>query len=381
MELNKENTKKIIGILAFGISFYFILQNIVVVKNIIDNIIDILSPFLFGAGLAFIVNIPLKMFESKLFKPKKMKNGRVRQNKLKRPISILLSVIFIIIIITLIVKLIIPQIISVIVMFITDIPDIAYNIKEYAIELTKQYPDISEQIRSIEINWDAVTADSFKFIRNLASSLVTSSIGVVINIIGGIFNTIITIIFALYILVSKEKLVDQSKKFIQAYFSEKTAKYILEICSLSKKTFHNFITGQCIEAIILGGLCFVAMLILRIPFASTVSVLVGVTALVPIVGAIIGMVIGVILILSVSPIKALVFLISLLILQQIETNIIYPKIVGNSIGLPGIWVLLAVAVGGSLGGMLGLIIGLPLVSVMYTILKNDVKRRLKEKNA
>lgn len=379
MELNKENIKKIIGMIAFGIILYFVLQNIIVLQNIFANIIGILSPFLFGAGIAFILNIPMDMFERRLFKPKKMKNGKVKQNKLKRPISIVLSCILIILMISFIIKLVIPQLISVIFMFIREIPDLAYDIKEWAIHLTEQYPDISSQIQSIEINWDKITNDLIAFVSNLASTLVTSSIGFAISVIGGIFDSIVAVVFAIYILTSKENLKNQAKKIIQAYFPTKKAKRILEICSLSKDTFYNFITGQCTEAVVIGVLCFLGMLILRLPFAATISILVGVTALIPIVGAFIGIIIGAILILSIAPIKSVIFIIYLVILQQVESNAIYPKVVGNSVGLPGMWVLMAVIVGGNLGGILGLLIGLPAVSVLYTIFKNDVHTRLKKK--
>ena len=379
MEFNKENVKKIIGIISFGIILYFCLQNIVAIKNAIVYVIEMLSPFWIGAGLAFILNLPMRALERRLFKLKKMKNGKVKHNRFKRPICIILSFILAIVVIGFIIKLVIPQLISVIFMFLSEVPGLAYDIKEWAIELTKQYPDISNQIQTIEIDWNGIVNDAISFVSNLASSLVTSSIEFIIGLIGGIFNAIISIVFAVYILMSKEKLVAQFKKIIRAYFPTEKAKYILEICTLSKTTFNNFITGQFLEAIILGSLCFIGMLILRLPFAATISILVGVTALIPIIGAFLGIIIGAVLILSIVPIKAVVFIVFLLILQQFETNIIYPRVVGNSVGLPGMWVLVAVAVGGSLGGMLGLIIGLPTVSVLYTILRNDVYQRLKEK--
>lgn len=379
MELNKENVKKIIGIMAFGIILYVGLQNIAIIKVAIGYVLEVLSPFLIGAGLAFVLNIPMSALEKKLFKPKKMKNGTMKQSRLKRPICIVLAFILMIVLIGFIIRLVIPQLISVIFMFLREIPEMAYNAKEWAIELTKQYPDISNQIQSIEINWNNLVNDMISFVSNLASGLVTSSIGFIIGLIGGIFNAIISIVFAVYILISKEKLSNQFKRVIQAYLSEEKANYILEIGRLSKKTFNNFITGQFTEAIILGTLCFLGMVLLKLPFAATISILVGVTALIPIVGAFLGVIIGAVLIVSIVPIKAAIFVAFLLILQQFETNVIYPRVVGNSVGLPGMWVLVAVAVGGNLGGMLGLILGLPTVSVIYTIFRNDVNQRLKQK--
>lgn len=379
MELNKENIKKIIGIISFSIILYFVLQNIGAIRNIVANILGILSPFLIGAGIAFVLNIPMKFFEEKLLKPKKMKNGKMKQSKLKRPISILFSFILIILLISFVIKLVIPQLISVIIMFISEVPDFLYDVKDWAIEMTKQYPDISSQIQRIEINWQQLTNDVISLVSNLASGLVTSSIGFMVGLIGGIFNAIISIIFAMYILISKEKLAEQFKKIVRAYWPEEKAKYLLEISVLSQNTFYNFITGQCTEAVVIGILCFLGMVLLKLPFAATISVLVGVTALIPIVGAFIGVIVGAILILSIAPIKSIIFIVFLIILQQIETNVIYPKVVGDSVGLPGMWVLVAVVVGGSLGGMLGLLLGLPTISVLYTIFRNDVHKRLQKK--
>ena len=315
----------------------------------------------------------------KLWKTKTSKKGTVKKSKMKRPISILISLILIFFIISFIIKLVIPQLISVIVMFAGNIPDLAYDIKEWALSLTQQYPEVRDQISSIEINWDQIINELMNFVKNFAGSLVTSSIGFVVSVIGGIFDAIVSLVFAIYILMSKEKLAEQLKKIVKAYFSEEKANYILEVCALSKNTFTNFITGQCTEAVILGTLCFLGMLLLRLPYAATIAILVGVTALIPIVGAFIGIIIGAILILSVSPIKAVIFIVFLVILQQIESNAIYPKVVGDSVGLPGMWVLVAVVVGGSLGGMLGLLLGLPSVSVLYAIFRKDVYKRLKLK--
>ena len=379
MDLNKDNVKKIIGIIAFAMVLAFVLQNLATIKDILFNFINIIAPFLYGAAIAFILNIPMSWFEKKLFKPKKMKNGKIRTSKLKRPISILLSFIVFILVISFVIKLIIPQLISVIIMCIKDIPQVAYDVKEWAIDLTRQYPDISNQIKTIEIDWTQITNDMINVVKGLTGSLVTSSIGVVISFIGGIFDTIVAIVFSVYILTSKEKLNLQYDKIIKAYFSEKNAKYILDIGDLSKSTFCNFITGQATEALILGFLCFLGMLIFRLPYSATIAVLVGVTALIPIVGAFIGAIIGSILILSISPMQSVIFIIFLVVLQQIESNLIYPKVVGNSVGLPGMWVLVAVVIGGNLGGVLGLLIGLPLISVVYTIFRNDVNNRIEKK--
>lgn len=379
MELDKKTTRKILGIITFAIVLYFVLQNIETAKSIVGNVFDVISPFIFGVALAFVVNLPMKMFERHLFKPKKLKNGQVKERKFKRPISIMLSFALIILIIAIVIKLVIPQLISVIVMFVKEVPGLAYDIKEWAVNITGQYPDISNVIQGININWEKIANDLIEFASSLAGNVVTSSIGFVVSLVGGIFDFFVTVVFAVYMLTSKEKLKDQMKKIVRAYFPEEKAKNILEICRLSKNTFANFLTGQCTEAVILGVLCFLGMLVLRLPFAATISILIAVMALIPIVGAFIGIIVGAILILSISPVKALIFVIFVLLLQQFEGNVIYPRVVGSSVGLPGMWVLFAVVVGGGFGGVFGLLIGLPTISVLYTVFRNDVNKRLKEK--
>ena len=235
--------------------------------------------------------------------------------------------------------------------------------------------DIKNAIQNINIDIEKIKNQSIEG----AINLFTSSLGIIGGIFSGITNLIISIIFAIYMLISKEKIRKLTKNIIYAYIPEQKAKNIIKILRLSRDTFRKFITGQCIEACILGSLCALGMLILNIPYAITIGVLVGVTAIIPIVGAFLGVIVGAILIISVEPIKAVVFIIFFLILQQIEGNLIYPKVVGNSVGIPGLLVLFAVTVGGSLYGIVGMLLGLPVVSILYTMLKEDVSRRLEQK--
>ena len=201
-------------------------------------------------------------------------------------------------------------------------------------------------------------------------------ISIVIGVIGVVINLIISIIFAIYILTSKEKLQSQFIRILKAYLNKEQLEKILEIGRTSNKIFKNFFTVQCLEATILGSLCIIGMLILKIPYAVPIGILIGVTALIPVVGAFIGIIIGAVLIVSVNPIKVITFVVFVLILQQFEGNVIYPKVVGGSVGLPGMWVLVAVTIGGSLFGIVGMLLGVPVFSVVYTIFKNDVDKRL-----
>lgn len=370
MKFDKENTKQLLKIIIIGIFVYWILNNLEMVKTVFGNIFNVLFPFILGCCIAFIFNLPMKFFEKLLSKNKKSKI----KPKFKRFLSIILSILSIVLAVILLIKLIIPQLINVGTLIIEQIP--------YYTEQIKNIEDKSlenETIKNIiqDINIDTET------IRNTLMGnikmLLISSINVISGMIIGVANFIISVVFAIYLLLSKEKLKDWSKKIIFAYLPNKKAQYVLKISRLSSSTFKRFIIGQLTEACILGVLCFLGMLILRIPYSATVGALVGFTALIPIAGAFIGVTIGALLIVAVDPIKALVFIIFFLILQQIEGNVIYPKVVGNSVGLPGMLVLFAVAVGGSLFGIVGMLIGLPIVSIIYTILREDVNMRLKRK--
>ena len=209
--------------------------------------------------------------------------------------------------------------------------------------------------------------------------MLSSTVSVASSVIGGVVNFILAFTFSIYVVHQKERLGSQAKRLLYAYLPEARSDRIIEILSLSHKTFSNFITGQFTEAIILGALCFVGMSIFRFPYALMISVLVGFTALIPIVGAFIGTIVGALLIVTVSPIQALWFILFILVLQQIEGNLIYPRVVGTSVGLPGIWVLVAVTAGGSLYGIVGMLFSVPVSSVLYCLLRETVRRRVKER--
>lgn len=377
MNLDKENMKKITKILLIAILFYWGLQNISVAFEFISKIFEVLSPFIIGACLAFLINIPMQFFEKKI--SKKDKKGKIIRKKWRRVIALILAVIVLILVFSLIIGVVIPELFNVLKIFIGYLPEVANNIKEFAVDITQKYPDVNKQIMNIDIDFESVAKEAIEFITNVSGNLISSSVQVISGVINFVVNGIISIIFAIYILFSKEKLISQSKKIVYAFCDENKTNYILKICNLSNTTFYNFIKGQCIEAVILGTLSAIGMLLLQIPYAITIGILIAFTALIPVVGAFIGIVIGCVLILAVEPVKALVFIIFILILQQFEGNVIYPKVVGKSVGLPGIWVLLAVTVGGSVAGIIGMVIGLPVVSVIYTMIKDETNERLEKR--
>ena len=375
-ELDKKNVKKIILIVAFGVILYWTLQNLETVGNAIGFVIQLIFPFIMGLALAFLLNIIVNLIENKILVFKKQ--GKF-MTKIKRPLSITLSVILLLAIMCFILFLVVPELINTFSIFAQNIPTVGENIKQWAQQMTVDYPKISEQIKNINIDWNTVNQNLLKYAQSGVSTILNTSINFIVATISGVVNFVIGFIFAIYILLQKEKLIRQAKKILYAYLPNKRAHKIIHTASLANKTFNNFMTGQLTEAFILGFLCFIGMLILRIPYALTISVLIGFTALIPLVGAFLGAGIGVILIVVSSPIKAVVFVIFIIVLQQIEGNLIYPKVVGNSVGLSGMWVMVAITIGVSTMGLVGMVICVPIASVIYTVMSERVNIRLRKK--
>lgn len=340
----------------------------------------IISPFLAGGAMAFVMNIPMRAFEEKLF-------GRWRgksAGKIKRPLCLTLSIVSLIVVIAVVVGTVVPQVVDTASEIGQKIPGFTNRVVESLDQLMKDYPELTEQIDSLkltEIKWDSVLDSIIDFLKNGAGDVLNSTVSVASGIISGIVNVVISFIFAIYILAQKEKLADQGRRILSAYLPEAVGAKALEICSLLYKNFSSFITGQCLEAVILGMMFVVSMTIFRMPYALMVGVLIAFTALIPIVGAFIGCAVGTFLILIDNPLQALWFVILFLVLQQIEGNLIYPKVVGNSVGLPAIWVLMAVSLGGSLFGISGMLFFIPLTSSCYALLRESVNSRNARKRA
>jgi len=370
--MDKKNSKKMFLLVFLAIITYWGINNLSIIGNCINKIVEIVFPFILGGGLAFILNIPMSFFEKKLEKLKYKKKSLIRNKKLLRTISLIFAIIVITIVLFIIVNLIVPELIDVIEILISNIPYYAEKISKFLENNTEHIKDINTLIEGTNFDTNSIKNE----LTGIISGLLSSSISIVIGVIGVVINLIISIIFAIYILTSKEKLQSQFIRILKAYLNKEQLEKILEIGRTSNKIFKNFFTVQCLEATILGSLCIIGMLILKIPYAVPIGILIGVTALIPVVGAFIGIIIGAVLIVSVNPIKVITFVVFVLILQQFEGNVIYPKVVGGSVGLPGMWVLVAVTIGGSLFGIVGMLLGVPVFSVVYTIFKNDVDKRL-----
>ena len=366
--MKRDIKKNIILIITYIALIIFVLVNFEKILSILGYIINIFSPFIFGAIVAFVLNVLVNFIERKLFGKMKKKTWL----KIKRPLSITISVVLVIFIIVFIMNLLIPQLKNSVSLFTDSLPtykeDIInimnkFNLEETTIKKVSDYLD----------NFGKVITD---YIKGNSKDVITVTTEVATSLIAIISKAVIAIVFAIYIIAQKETLKRQFNKLMSAYLKPRTVNRINKYASMANTTFSNFVTGQCLEALIFGSLCFLGMLILRLPYATTIAVLLGFTALIPVFGAFIGTFLGAFLILMISPIKAIIFVVFILVLQQIEGNLIYPKVVGKSVGLPGIWVLLSVTIGASVGGILGMLIATPLCSLLYILLRQAVNDRI-----
>lgn len=375
---DKTKLKQIRWLIVFTAVMILALMNSTAVLAGVAIGIRILKPFIYGGGIAFVLNILLKAYETKVFKKWKGKSAR----KLKRSVGILLSVITVLLIITLVIIAVIPQLAKTATELGNKIPLFVEGIIQKLEQWSVEYPGLKQQImqlENIEVNWETIIPNFVEFMKNgvgnMLYSTLSSTVSVAGSIISEVINFTIGIIFALYILIQKEKLSDQGKRILSAYLPEKVSSAIRDVMSRLYSNFTNFICGQCLEAVILGTLFIITMSIFKMPYATTIGTLIAFTALIPIVGAFIGCFVGAFMILINNPTQALLFIILFLILQQIEGNLIYPKVVGNSVGLPSIWVLVAVSLGGSLFGIPGMLFFIPVVSTVYSLLRDDVNLR------
>ena len=370
----KENKKEIMELILFTIVVIFFFINISEIWKLLEYIIAIFMPFIVGAMIAFVLNVLLNVIEKGINKLNRKNNKII--NRIKRPVSVLLTFIIILAVISLMLGLLIPELKNTTELFTKNFD----SYKEQSIVLLDKVGIKRKTINKLNNNIEDMTKELTDYISDNKEEVMKTSLGVASTVAGTITSLVLGIVFAIYILLKKEDLRRQIKKVMRAYLPEKKEKKIIEISELSNKIFGNFITGQCLEAVIIGVLCFIGMLLLNIPYASTISVLVGFTALIPVFGAFIGTIVGAFLILMVSPTKAIIFIIFILILQQLEGNLIYPKVVGKSVGLPGIWVLVALTIGASVYGILGMLISVPLCSILYSIIRTNVNDKIDQKN-
>lgn len=374
MDLNKKNMKKLYRLLVFAAFLCLTVIYIKEVTGMVVTLLDIVKPFIIGAAMAFVLNIPMRFIEKHCFGKSQNKYAV----KLKRPVSILLTLIAVFLLLTFVVLIVVPQITETIIELGHRIPVFVNQVILEAERIFAENPQLLaelQELENVEIDWSGMLSTLGGFLKNGVGSVVASTVNVAGSIIGGIVNVFVAFVFALYLLSGKEKLGNQADRTLKAFLSAKAYTRIKKVLAILNHNFSSFITGQCTEAVILGMMFLIVMSIFGFPYAVLIGVLITVTALIPIVGAFIGCAVGTFLIMIDDPVKALWFLVLFLVLQQIEGNLIYPHVVGSSVGLPSVWVLVAVSVGGSMMGVLGMLIFIPLVSTVYMLTREAVNTR------
>ncbi len=367
MDFNKNNIKKILGIITFTLVLLALLMNMGKVWSFLAFLWGILFPFILGFAMAFILNIPMTAIEQKLFP----KGG-----KPARPVSLVLSLVGVLAVLAIVIVVVIPQLGKTFDSISAGMATFLPQMQKWLEDIFRDWDMIEAYIKSLKFDWVNWLNGVKDFALSGAGSVVSYTMSATMTVINGVMTFFIAFVFSIYILIQKETLGRQCHKVIRAFLKPAAVEKVCYICSLSHRIFSKFITGQCLEALILGMMFLVSMTIFRMPYALLVGVLIAFTALIPMVGAFIGCCVGAFLIFMVNPMQAVFFIILFLVLQQIEGNLIYPHVVGNSVGLPSIWVLFAVTVGGKLMGIAGMLIFIPLMSVIYALFRDWVNQRV-----
>lgn len=364
----KNITIWLIGVVTACILIFLGVQNVGVVADAVSWTTGLVMPLILGLAFAVILNVPMRFFESHLWSRSK----KPSLCKLRRPLSFLISLVLIIGILVGIIWLVIPELVDAVKVIVQSIIDLVNELNAMSKEELAELP-----FGSILLNtdWDKILNTLQTWLKNQSGAIMNTAVGTISSLIGGIFDFFISFVFAIYILFSKDKLKAQAKRMIDVWVPKKFGEWSIHAASVTSENFRNFISGQSLEAVILGLLCMTGMLILKIPYAPMVSALVGVTALIPVVGGFIGAIVGAFMILTVEPIKAVIFVVFLIILQQLEGNLIYPKVMGSRVNLPGMWILASVTVGGGIAGPIGMLLSVPIASTIYVLLREATEKR------
>lgn len=375
MDISHLTVKKLRGLIVFTVLVLVGVWRFNIVLDALGFIGSILFPFVLGGAIGFIINVPMSFIEQKLFANKNMK-----QRKIARPLSLILTIILVVSVLLLVFFGVVPQLAKTFSTLGESISSFIPSMQGWIGDFTNNNPDIMEVVNEIEFDYESMVRWGMSLLGNGAGNIMNSTFAVASSLISGIATFFIAFSFACYVLIQKEKLHVQVRKVIFAFIPKGKAEALLEICSLTYKTFASFLAGQCLEAVILGSMFVITLTVLRMPYALLIGILIAFTALIPVFGAFIGCGVGTFLILIVNPKQALVFIIIFLLLQQFEGNFIYPHVVGNSVGLPSIWVLAAVSIGGKLMGVVGMLVFIPVSSVVYALFREVVYLKLKQQN-
>ena len=414
MQLNKQTFRKLLLLVGFGVLLNFAVQHLDTLDGAFSWFFAVVEPFVLGGVLAFILNVPMRAVERFLFPDKKpsvietvlIKEGELQDkagemlrqsipggkkpllqkkkrfdvSRIKRPVSLIVTLLLVAAVVALVFGIVLPELVRTGTNLVVSLPDYFDTAYLWVNKTLEDNPTLLAYVNDLvsQLDWEALSSRMLDFLQE--SELIQNIFGTASSLVGGVVTAFIGIVFAFYLLTRKEQLARQCKMILTAFLPVGVVKRVIRVASLTSSTFSHFLSGQCIEAVILGTLFVIAMSIFKFPYALLCGVLIGFTALVPIFGAFIGCIVSAFLILMIDPGRVIWFVVMFLVIQQLEGQLIYPHVVGSAVGLPSIWVLVAVTVGGSMFGIMGMLFFIPLSSVLYALLREAVYRRLRRKN-
>ena len=366
------------GLILFTVLLYTGLQNTKLFADALRYLLGLAAPFITGGCIAFAANVPMRFFERTLFARVQPRKGR--QGKPARVCSLVFTILVVVGVIAVALLLVVPELYRSFAAIGRELSYVGARLPQLFDRLTALLPMFAGEIDSfraslLDVDWKAIGTVLLDFLRS--GNFLSSTVSIATSVVSTFANATIGIVFAIYILFQKETLGRQFRRLFYAFLPERYVDRFLAVCALTSTSFNSFLSGQCLEALILALMFFVSMTVFQMPYALVIAVLIGITALIPIFGAFIGCIVGAFLILIASPMQAFWFLVLFIVLQQIEGNVIYPRVVGSSVGLPSIWVLAAVTLGASLGGVLGILFAIPVISVVYALLRSNVRARIR----
>lgn len=391
MKLDRKNVRIILLIITFAVVLYTAAQNLAAIYGAVATVWNVFGVVITGLAMAFVLNVPLKLFENRVFYGMS-EDRRPYVRKMRRPVSLVCALVVTLGVIVILIAVIMPQLTATVAEVASQLPDYINSVVQWLRDFLSGFGITVDALEDFSVDWEQVFSDLTTYLKegsanvsesaaSAGSSVVSTVTDVGGSVISTVMNTFLGLIVAVYVLAQKERIGHFMKRCIDAFLPHRAASAISRIASMASETFSNFVAGQFTDSCILGVLCYVCMRIFRFPYPEVISVVIGVTSLVPMVGSFIGEVIGALLILIVSPIKALLFIVMVLAIQQVDGAFIYPRIVGKSVGLPGVAVFCAVIVGGNVAGVLGSLLGVPVCALLYALLREAVDARQKRRES
>ena len=383
MKLDRKNVRTILLIIAFAVLLYTAAQNLASVYGAVRTVWRVFGVVITGLAMAFVLNVPLKLFENRVFYGMS-EDRRPLVRKLRRPVSLVFALVVSLGLIGILIAVVLPQLTATVAEVAARLPEYIGSAVNWLNDFLAGFGIEIESLKNFTVDWEKVFSELTTYLKEGSanvdgSSVVDTVTGVGTSVVSTVMNTFLGLVVAVYILAQKERIGRFTRRCIDAFLPQKAASGLARIASMASETFSNFVAGQLADSCILGILCYICMRIFRFPYPEVISVVIGVTSLVPMVGSFIGEVIGALLILIVSPLKALLFVVMVLAIQQVDGAFIYPRIVGRSVGLPGVAVFCAVIVGGNVAGVIGAMIGVPVCALVYALLREAVDARLRRR--